>query len=186
MTEPHIDSFRLGDDGSIPNNADLPLLIYRGALSGETLTAEGCRALFAGNGWSAGGWVNGIFSHDHYHATAHEVLGVIAGSARVKMGGEDGVETTVAAGDVIVIPAGVGHKNLGASGVFQAWSAAPVHDPVARRGLMNRGEADERPGGPCTRIRPHPEPGICLLCRRAGGRSGPFGTGGPLTEKVWG
>lgn len=170
MSEPHIDSFRLGDDGSIPNNADLPLLIYRGALSGETLTAEGCRALFAGNGWSAGGWVNGIFSHHHYHATAHEVLGVIAGSARVKMGGEDGVETTVAAGDVIVIPAGVGHKNLGASGDFSVVGSYPAGSDVD----MNRGNPDERPGALAaiaTVPRPEADP--------------VFGTGGPLTER-WG
>ena len=96
----------LSDDGIVPNNAELPLVLYRGALSSGD--ARQVLALFAFNQW-AGGWVDGIYDFQHYHSNAHEVLGIVEGSASVQFGGAGGPVLTVAAGDVIVIPAGVGH-----------------------------------------------------------------------------
>ena len=60
-------------------------------------------------------WRNGIYAHHHYHSTAHEVLGIVAGSVRVRLGGESGKTVELRAGDVVVIPAGVAHKSEGAS-----------------------------------------------------------------------
>src|SRR5205823_14574166 len=51
----------------------------------------------------------------HDHRTAHAGLGIAAGSLRVRLGGEDGTTVELHAGDVVVIPAGVAHKNEGAS-----------------------------------------------------------------------
>ena len=51
----------------------------------------------------------------HYHSNTHEALGVFRGSARLQFGGDDSaiaVQEEVKAGDVMVIPAGVGHKQL--------------------------------------------------------------------------
>jgi uncharacterized protein YjlB len=73
-----------------------------------------CEKLFADNHWR-GAWRNGIYAHHHYHSTAHEVLGIAAGSVRVRLGGEAGTTVELHAGDVVVIPAGVAHKNEGAS-----------------------------------------------------------------------
>jgi uncharacterized protein YjlB len=105
------------DDGSIPNNPELPLLVYPDVLSEGQTNASNCRDLLNSNGWSKE-WVNGIFSYHHYHSTTHEVLAVISGSATTKMGGKQGETLSISTGDVIVIPAGVGHCNLGSSGDF--------------------------------------------------------------------
>lgn len=112
------------DDGRIPNSA-LPLLVYRGALSlPKDDPAWAFEQVFAGNRWSRS-WRDGIYSFHHYHATAHEVLGIARGSAEVCMGGERGARLTIGPGDVMVIPAGVGHKNLGASADLLVVGAYP-------------------------------------------------------------
>jgi uncharacterized protein YjlB len=109
MTQPETYSFE--DAGGIPNSR-LPVLVYHG-VEGARSTSE-CRELFAGNGW-LGAWVNGIFSFHHFHSTAHEVLGIVAGSAAVILGGPAGRRFEVARGDVLVLPAGTGHCNAGSS-----------------------------------------------------------------------
>lgn len=130
---------RFADDGSIPNNPTLPLLLYRAALA---LPAEDpARAfeeLFARHGWT-GAWRDGIYGFHHYHSTAHE--GVARGSVRVKLGGERGIEADLAPGDAVVIPAGVGHRNLGASPDLLVVGAYPQ----GRRWDLCRGEPGERP-----------------------------------------
>jgi uncharacterized protein YjlB len=109
-----IEEHLFADDGRVPNNPSLPLIVYRSALETGPRCAGDCEKLFADNGWS-GGWRNGIYAHHHYHSTTHEVLGIAAGSARVRLGGEAGTTVELHAGDVVVIPAGVAHKNEGAS-----------------------------------------------------------------------
>jgi uncharacterized protein YjlB len=101
------------DDGTVPNNR-LPLVVYRGALGSEGDRASACERMFAQNGWP-GAWRNGIYAHHHYHSTAHEVLGIAVGSARVRLGGEHGKTVELHPGDVVVIPAGVAHKRESAS-----------------------------------------------------------------------
>ena len=124
---PEVERHLLVDNGPIPNNPRLPLLIYRGVLS---LPADDpaavCERVFAYWNWR-GSWRNGIYPFHHYHSTSHEVLGISAGHANVRLGGEGGggIEAVLAAGDVVVIPAGVGHCNLGASGDFGVVGAYP-------------------------------------------------------------
>src|SRR5215471_20273970 len=112
------------DDGHVPNNPSLPLIVYRGALQTGPRCAAECESLFAENGWG-GGWRNGIYVHHHYHSTAHEVLGIAVGSVRVRLGGEIGKTVELHAGDVVVIPAGVAHKNEGASPDLMVVGAYP-------------------------------------------------------------
>jgi uncharacterized protein YjlB len=109
-----IEEHLFADDGHVPNNPSLPLIVYRAALQTGPRCAAECERLFAENGWGAA-WRNGIYVHHHYHSTAHEVLGIAAGSVRVLLGGESGKTVELRAGDVVVIPAGVAHKNEGAS-----------------------------------------------------------------------
>jgi uncharacterized protein YjlB len=101
-------------DGLVPNNRKLPLILYRETLPHEALQGDAEKAfeqLFASNGWK-GSWVDGIYDYHHYHSTAHEVLGIARGSAKVQFGGEHGLVVELNAGDAVVIPAGVGHCRL--------------------------------------------------------------------------
>jgi uncharacterized protein YjlB len=109
-----IETHFFADDGIVPNNPRLPLVVYRGALDTGPGAAVACETLFAGNGWS-GGWRGGVYPYHHYHSTAHEALGIVAGSARVRLGGESGTVVDLEAGDAVVIPAGVAHKGEAAS-----------------------------------------------------------------------
>jgi uncharacterized protein YjlB len=96
------------DDGLIPNSA-LPLIVRRGAVTPRSDDpASAFEQTFWRNGWT-NGWRNGIYDYHHYHSTAHEVVGIVEGTGRVRFGGERGETIGLAAGDVVVIPAGVGH-----------------------------------------------------------------------------
>lgn len=102
------------DDGTFPNNPRLPLRLYRGALPAG---ADAVERLFAAAGWT-NAWQAGVYDFDHYHSTAHEVLGVVRGTARLMLGGPAGRAVTLAMGDAIVLPAGTAHRCLGASDGF--------------------------------------------------------------------
>jgi len=128
----------LSDDGVFPNSR-LPVLIYRGVLA--TPEAAAFEEMFESNGWSSS-WRNGLFSVHHYHSTAHEVLGIYSGRVNARLGGERGTTITLVAGDVVVIPAGVAHKNDGASADFRVVGAYPVGTSPD----MQYGKPGERPG----------------------------------------
>lgn len=138
-TRGNVRVMRFADDGQIPNSR-LPLLIYSDALAGQPASAEAMEALFVENGWPPR-WRASVFTYHHYHSTAHEVLGVASGSARLMVGGPEGEEIDVAAGQVLVIPAGVGHKRLGSSPDFEVVGGYP---PGQQWDLM-KGEMSERP-----------------------------------------
>lgn len=138
---PEVHTHLFEDDGRIPNNPGLPLLVYSRALATTGDLPSICEELFRQNGWG-GAWRDGVFPYHHYHSTAHEVLGVVRGTARIAFGGEAGTVTEVEAGDVVVIPAGVGHCNLGSSGDFLVVGAYPA----GQSWDLRTGEPGERPG----------------------------------------
>ena len=109
VTLPETYSFE--DAGAVPNSR-LPVLVYHEVEGASSPSA--CEELFARNGW-LGAWVNGIFPFHHFHSTVHEVLGIVAGSVAVILGGPDGGRFEVARGDVLVLPAGTGHCNADSS-----------------------------------------------------------------------
>jgi len=109
----------------IPNNPNLPLLVYKGALKlPKDEPAESIEELLRSNHWGSS-WRNGIYPYHHYHSTAHEVLLIFSGSAKVQLGGERGITEVIKPGDVVILPAGVGHKNLASSQDFAIVGAYP-------------------------------------------------------------
>jgi uncharacterized protein YjlB len=131
----------LSDDGSYPNNERLPLLVYKGVLRlPEQDPAAAIDSLFAAHDWG-GSWRNGVYAFHHYHSTAHEVLGVYSGTAQVQFGGPNGIVLEVMRGDVVLIPAGVAHKNVGSSTDFRVVGAYPE----GQQPDMNYGREGERP-----------------------------------------
>lgn len=136
----NLESFTLEDDGTFPNNV-LPVVIYRNAIPLKRQDpASSIEARFRENGWD-NIWRNGIFDFHHYHATAHEVLGCASGSVRIQLGGPHGQEVTLRAGDVVVLPAGTAHLNLGHSDDYRIIGAYPPDQSPD----MCYGKSGERP-----------------------------------------
>jgi uncharacterized protein YjlB len=119
----------------------LPLLLYRQAFAPDTPDLPSAiEERFAKNDWT-GSWRAGVFPFHHYHSTTHEVLAVYRGTATLQLGGEKGRKFEVKPGDVIVIPAGVGHKRLESSEDFGVVGAYPG----GRQWDLLRGLPGERP-----------------------------------------
>lgn len=79
---------------------------------------------FRRNAWH-GSWRGGLYKFHHYHSTAHEALGVFRGQVSVRLGGPGGLLVALSAGDVLVLPAGVSHKNERQSAGFRVLGAYP-------------------------------------------------------------
>ncbi len=132
-----LQTLMLKANGGIPNNPTLPVLIYPAALD---VTGADPASLFertfAANGWPPQ-WRYGVFTYHHYHTRGHEVLGVYAGKARLMLGGPNAHVIEVKAGDVLLLPAGTGHCNLGSSNDFRVVGAYPP----GQEGDINRDPA---------------------------------------------
>ena len=107
---------------TIPNHPSFPVLLYRGTGLNDP---DAARERFAAHGWG-GSWVDGVFDFHHFHSTSHEVLAVVAGSATLELGGPQGRAFEVSAGDVVVLPAGTGHRRAAADGAFTVVGAYPA------------------------------------------------------------
>jgi uncharacterized protein YjlB len=119
--------FRFRDDGVVPNHPRWPLVIYRNAvkLPAEFDPAAVFEDLFEYNGWDSS-WRDSVYDYLHYHSRIHEVMGVARGSAVVQFGGKEGRKINIKRGDVLVLPAGMGHECLWASDDFLVVGAYPA------------------------------------------------------------
>ncbi|KAI6780626.1 Cupin [Emericellopsis cladophorae] len=118
--------------GFIPNTSisHHPLLIYHGAFQ-QPVNPSSVEQHLTAFGVVKPHWRYSMYTKTHFHSTAHEVLVVTDGRARLNFGGEENpgrVELTVDPGDVIVIPAGVSHRLLhDESGAFAMVGSYPVN-----------------------------------------------------------
>ena len=157
------------DDGIVPNNPKFPLLVYRNVLSFSKAFDPGTAidALFETNGWTRS-WRDTIYDFVHYHSQIHEVLGVARGTAKVECGGIKGRVFHLKAGDIIVLPAGTGHRLIEASRNFLVVGAYPKD-----------GTYDE-----CTDTRDRSGAIKRIVKVRRPAKDPIYGSGGPLTE-LW-
>lgn len=125
------------DDGVIPNHPVLPVILYKGVWRIEPAHAA---SRLNRNGWG-NSWINGVFDFHHYHSNAHEALAVVSGFVKLIIGGEQGKKVYLESGDVVVLPAGTGHKRLEASPDFRIAGAYPGGMSYNTR----TGEEGERP-----------------------------------------
>jgi uncharacterized protein YjlB len=129
------------DTGEFPGSP-LPVVLYKQLLRLPRIFKPAyVKMLFGSNGWS-NSWDSGVFTYHHYHSTTHEVLGFYEGSTRLQLGGENGQKIEVGKGDVLIIPAGVAHKNLGRE--FQVKCIGAY--PGGREYDIKTGKSGERPG----------------------------------------
>lgn len=133
--------FLFKDDGIFPNNINLEVFLYKNVWDfPDEKAAEFLEDQFRKNGW-VNAWRDGVYNFHHYHSTAHEVLGIYKGSTRLLLGGSRGTVVTMQKGDVLILPAGVSHKNLDAATGFKCVGAYPKGQTAD----MNYGIKSERP-----------------------------------------
>lgn len=127
MTSAKPQALMFADDGLVPNNPTLAALVYKGAvdLSGAQDPEATIETMFRANGWGRDMWRDSIFPFVHYHSMIHEALGIARGRARVRLGGDNGAEIELQAGDIAVLPAGTGHQRLFGSNDFSVIGGYP-------------------------------------------------------------
>jgi len=106
-----------------------PLLIYHSAF--PNASASEIESHLDSVGVVSPQWRFTMYSETHFHSTTHEVLVISSGSAQCCFGGEDNparIEPVLSKGDVVVVPAGVGHRLLEdrSGGSFQMVGSYPV------------------------------------------------------------
>jgi uncharacterized protein YjlB len=130
-------TYRFEDDGVIPNSA-LPVLVYPKVCAAE-VASTWLEQTFARHGWT-NNWHDVVLPYDHFHSNTHEVLGVGRGSVSLKIGGAAGLVIDLSAGDVVILPAGVGHHAVSAHTDYEMVGGYPL----GRAWDMRMGVAEER------------------------------------------
>src|SRR3954452_8919682 len=108
----------------IPNHPSFPVLIYH-EVEAASEGPDAARAGFAAHDWG-GSWVDRVFEFHPFPSTSHEALAVVAGAATLELGGPQGEAFDVVAGDVLVLPAGTGHRRATARAGFPVVGAYPA------------------------------------------------------------
>ena len=163
----NIETHVLRGNGRIPNSI-LPLLIYRGAFETGPLEME---HMFRTNEWPPD-WHSsfGMYPRHHFHSDTHELIAVTRGTLTGRFGGHDGISAKLSAGDLVIIPAGVGHLGESITEDLRLTGAFPVGFSIHDFRLGYVGEYSRM----VERTRRVPIPAFDPVC----------GAGGPLTD-LW-
>lgn len=163
--------FKFKDDGETPNNSKYPLVVYRSPveLDPKYDPAAVFEVLFEANKWGDG-WRATMYGYNHFHTGTHECLGIARGKLTARFGGAYGRTIQLKAGDVVIVPAGVGHKHISQSKDLLIVGAYPV----------NGGDYDE----PRPNEIDHATAIKNISCVRRPGTDPVYGKKGPLFS-VW-
>jgi uncharacterized protein YjlB len=110
------ETYYFNDDGVIPNNK-LPVIVYQKVIDTED-ASDWLENTFKKNNW-LNNWRDIVLPYDHFHSNTHEVLGLGRGKVSLKIGGVNGKIFDLNIGDVLIIPAGVGHHSVSAHTNYQ-------------------------------------------------------------------
>jgi uncharacterized protein YjlB len=94
------------------------------------------RGRFKSAGWT-GVWTDTIYDYTDFYSNAHEALGIAEGRVTLRLGGDDGRLVRLKAGDMLVLPAGTGHRRVGGDDglkVIGAYPRGQSHYDMKRRG----------------------------------------------------
>jgi uncharacterized protein YjlB len=117
-----IKTYFFENDGTIPNSY-LPVIFYSNICESVDC-AVWFEAKFKENNWT-NNWRDIVLPYDHFHSNTHEVLAVSKGTVKLKIGGENGIIIEAAKGDVIILPAGVGHYSASEHSDYQIVGGYP-------------------------------------------------------------
>lgn len=112
VTSKQIPAYQLTPNTSIQKK---PLMVYHSAFPPKEVTASALESHVENIGAVVPGWRYSMFPYSHFHSNTHEVLCIAAGRAVCCFGHEenpDRYEAELSKGDVVVVPAGVGHRLL--------------------------------------------------------------------------
>lgn len=124
-----VERYAFSGNGRVPNSR-LPALIYRNVIRGTTPEFE---ETLRTNGWPPD-WHSalGMYPRHHFHSDTHELIAVTRGEMTAILGGHDGKSVRLRQGDVVVIPAGVGHLGTAITDDLRLTGSFPegfgVHD----------------------------------------------------------
>jgi uncharacterized protein YjlB len=140
FTDPLIKELLIKETDQFPNS-HLPVLLYKRVLKLPLFfAASWVEKLFRSNGWMQCRR-SGISRRHHYHSNTHEAIACVKGGTMLLLGGENGKQVHFEKGDVIIIPAGVPHKNLGKENDLYCVSGYPDENEFD----LFYGEKGERP-----------------------------------------
>jgi uncharacterized protein YjlB len=155
----------LVENDDFPTRSRKDIIVYRNAVDPDAADcAEQFEALFTENGWRLE-WRGRISDAGHFHSRAHEIIAIVKGSTILAFGGGKGKRFFLDAGDAVLVPPGLLHRQAGAwAGGVEAVGAIPEG---VEWDLRREPPVDEPDGGKAPVDRPCCDPIL--------GMRGPFG-----------
>jgi uncharacterized protein YjlB len=146
----------LVENDEFPAQSRKDIIIYRNAVDPDAADcAEQFEALFTENGWHLE-WRGRISDTGHFHSRAHEIIAIVKGATILAFGGGKGKRVVLDAGDAVLVPPGLLHRQVGAwTGGVEAVGAIPEE---VEWDLRREPPPDEPDGGTALVDRPCCDP----------------------------